>query len=180
MEDFTENAASYSADQVEARNEECYRYNIFTHQVLRVVLKELCFPLSTCSRILDAVCHDTVIYAPEERVMVLLPLHHIFSLMGTMIAPLYVNAMLVINNSLAAERCWPPAEISGNNHDWCTSLVSVAYKGLNEKIRHSAVAKLLLKYCFPCGSLSFSRFLFKTVHKKFGGHLKYMVCGVLP
>ena len=50
-----------------------------------------------------AVSHDVVIYTPEDRVMILLPFHHVLPLVGTIIAPLCVGATMVLNTSLAAE-----------------------------------------------------------------------------
>ncbi|MBP1670326.1 MAG: AMP-forming long-chain acyl-CoA synthetase, partial [Bacteroidetes bacterium] len=127
---------------------------------------------------LDAVCQDVPIYTKEERVMVLLPVHHVFSLVGTLIAPLYVHSTLVINTSLAAE------EMIGTLQKYKVSIMigvprlyQLLYKGLNEKIRQSIAAKLFLKISSLFNSLKLSRLLFGTVHKKFGGSLKYLVCG---
>ena len=95
---------------------------------------------------LDAVCHDVPIYTEDERVMVLLPVHHVFSLVGTLIAPLYVHATLVLNTSLAAE------EMIATLQKYKVSIMigvprlyQLLYKGLNEKIRQSMAAKLFLK-----------------------------------
>jgi long-chain acyl-CoA synthetase len=127
---------------------------------------------------LDAVCHDVPIYTEEERVMVLLPVHHVFSLVGTLIAPLYVHSTLVLNTSLAAE------EMIGTLQKYKVSIMigvprlyQLLYKGLNEKIRQSIAAKLFLKISSLFNSLKLSRLLFGTVHRKFGGSLKYLVCG---
>ena len=40
---------------------------------------------------IEAVTTDVEIYKSEDRVMILLPLHHIFPLVGTMVAPLSVG-----------------------------------------------------------------------------------------
>ena len=65
--------------------------------------------------------------------MVLLPLHHIFSLMGTMIAPLYVNSTLVFCISLAAD------ELLATLQQYKITIMigvprlyQLLYKGLNE------------------------------------------------
>ncbi len=38
-----------------------------------------------------------------DRVMILLPFHHILPLVGTIVAPLYSGGTMVLNTSLAAE-----------------------------------------------------------------------------
>jgi long-chain acyl-CoA synthetase len=127
---------------------------------------------------LDAVCHDVPVYTEDRRVMVLLPVHHVFSLVGTLIAPLYVHATLVLNTSLAAD------EMIGTLQKFKVGIMigvprlyQLLYKGLNEKIRQSLAAKFFLKVASLVNSKRLSRLLFATVHKKFGGSLEYMVCG---
>ena len=44
---------------------------------------------------IEAVTTDVEIYKTEDQVMILLPLHHIFPLVGTMVAPLSVGATVV-------------------------------------------------------------------------------------
>ncbi len=127
---------------------------------------------------LDGVCHDVPIYTSEDRVLVLLPVHHVFSLIGTIIAPLYVHSTLVLNSSLAADEM-----IATLQQHKVTIMIAVPrlyqllYKGLNEKINHSILARLFLSLATLFRSKKFSRLLFGTVHRKFGGHMKYMVTG---
>jgi long-chain acyl-CoA synthetase len=130
---------------------------------------------------LTAVCHDVPIFTANDRTMILLPFHHILPLVGSIIAPLYTGGTMVLNTSLAAD------DIMGTlNHYGITIMIGVPrlyqliYKGLKEKIRHSMVATIMLKIAGAVDSLSFSRILFGSVHKKFGGHLKYLVCGGAP
>ena len=52
---------------------------------------------------LNAVCRDVPIYMEGDRVMILLPFHHILPLVGTIVAPLYSGGTMVLNTSLAAE-----------------------------------------------------------------------------
>jgi long-chain acyl-CoA synthetase len=127
---------------------------------------------------LDAVCHHVKIYTPDDRVMALLPLHHIFPLMGTMIAPLYVGATIVLNTSLAADEILATLQ---QHH--VTIMIGVPrlyqlfYKGLKEKIRQNTIAKILLYIASLFNSRKVSRLLFASVHKKFGGSIKYLVSG---
>ena len=59
-------------------------------------------------------------------------------------------------------------------------LYQLIYKGLREKINQSLIAKTLVKIAGTVNSLKFSRIVFGSVQKKFGGHLKYLVCGGAP
>ena len=52
---------------------------------------------------IDAVSQGVKIFSADERVMLLLPLHHIFPLIGSMAAPLYVGATVAICPSLQSE-----------------------------------------------------------------------------
>ena len=52
---------------------------------------------------IEAVTTDVKIYNIDDRVMILLPLHHIFPLVGTMVAPLSVGGTVVFSPSMASE-----------------------------------------------------------------------------
>ncbi len=127
---------------------------------------------------LDAVCHHVKIFTPDDRVMALLPLHHIFPLMGTMIAPLYVGSTIVMNTSLAADEIMATLQ---QHH--VTIMIGVPrlyqlfYKGLKEKIKQNVIARILLQIASILNSRKVSRFLFASVHRKFGGSIKYLVSG---
>jgi len=130
---------------------------------------------------LTAVCHDVKIYTPEDRVMILLPLHHILPLVGTVVAPLYMNATMVLNTSLAAEdlmatlRNFKVTIMIG-----VPRLYQLIYKGLREKIHASAIARVLVSIAGFLNSQSFSGKVFASVHNKFGGHIRFLVCGGAP
>jgi long-chain acyl-CoA synthetase len=127
---------------------------------------------------IEGITRDVVIYHSFDRVMILLPLHHIFPLMGSMIIPLHTGGTVVISPSLSSEDI---LRTLGNNQ--ITLLIgvprfySLIRKGIKEKIDRSAVARFLFLLAKRVGSKSFSRFLFKTVHKKFGGAIRYLISG---
>ena len=130
---------------------------------------------------LTAVCQDVKIFTPGDRTMILLPFHHILPLVGTIVAPLYSGGTMVLNTSLAAE------DMMATLKDYQITIMigvprlyQLIYKGLREKIRHSMIARIMLWTAGRIGSLSFSRTLFGTVHKKFGGHIRFLVCGGAP
>lgn len=126
----------------------------------------------------DAVTHGVKIYSQDERVMLLLPLHHIFPLLGSMVAPLYVGATVAICPSLQSEDI-----INTLQENKITILIGVPRlykvisKGIMSKIKQKAVARLLYAFAEKMGSLTLSRKIFASVHKKFGGELKFLVAG---
>jgi long-chain acyl-CoA synthetase len=130
---------------------------------------------------LTAVCHDVPIFTSSEKTMILLPFHHILPLVGSIIAPLYTGGTMVLNTSLAAEDMLATLKQYGVTiMIGVPRLYQLIYKGLKEKISRSFVASSLVKLAGMVNSLSFSRTLFGSVHEKFGGHLKYLVCGGAP
>ncbi|MBN1158891.1 MAG: AMP-binding protein [Bacteroidales bacterium] len=130
---------------------------------------------------LTAVCKDVPIYTPDDRVMILLPLHHILPLVGTIIAPFFAKGTIVMNTSLSAENLIGILQkFKVTIMIGVPRLYQVIYKGLREKIRQNAAARMLLWLSRRVHSISFSRRLFLTVHKKFGGAIKYLVSGGAP
>jgi long-chain acyl-CoA synthetase len=118
------------------------------------------------------------IYHENCRVMVLLPLHHIFPLIGTMVAPMYVGGMSAISPSMTSE------DIMGTlQNNKITIIIGVPRlyaairKGIMDKINKSAVARLLFAVAKRLNSRKFSRKIFGAVHEKFGGAIEFLVSG---
>ncbi len=130
---------------------------------------------------LNAVCRDVPIYVEGDRIMILLPFHHILPLVGTIVAPLYSGGTMVLNTSLAAEDLMATLkQYKVTIMIGVPRLYQLIYKGLREKINGSLVARMMVKLAESVDSLSFSRKIFGSVQKKFGGYLKYLVCGGAP
>ena len=127
---------------------------------------------------IKAVCIDVPIYNKDETVMAMLPLHHILPLLGCIVAPLYVGAKVAFTPSLNSEDI-----VKTLNDNQVSILVSVPrfytvlFKGIKAKIDQKGIAKLLFKLAGKINSLAFSKKIFGSIHKKFGGHVKYMVSG---
>ncbi|GAF02994.1 AMP-binding protein [Saccharicrinis fermentans] len=124
------------------------------------------------------VSRDVKIYQADDRVMMLLPLHHIFGLVGNMILPMYMGAMAAIPPSMASD------DIIKTLQDNKITLLlgvprlySAIHKGVKDKINKSKVAGALFSLAEKVNSKAFSKFVFGTVHKKFGGSIRFMVCG---
>ncbi len=126
----------------------------------------------------DAVSNQINIYTKDAVVMMLLPMHHIFPLMGTMIAPLFVGGTIAVSPSMASE------DIIKTLQENKVSIIigvprlyAAIRKGIRTKIDSSVIARGLFKLAKSIDSKSFSRKIFKSAHQKFGGAVKYMVSG---
>ncbi len=126
---------------------------------------------------IEAVTEDVNIYRFEDRVMVLLPLHHIFPLMGTLIIPLSVGGTIIFSPSMASEDLMATLKHGITIIIGVPRLYNLIIKSVRDKINKSGVAKLLFKLAEKKNSLSFSRKIFGSVQRKFGGHIKYLVSG---
>lgn len=127
---------------------------------------------------IDAVTRQVPIYTSKDVIMMLLPLHHIFPLMGTMILPLCIGAKIALSPSMASE------DIIKTLQDNKVSIIigvprlyTAIRKGIRTKIDNSIIARSLFKLAGRINSMAFSKIIFRSVHKKFGGAIKHMVSG---
>lgn len=125
-----------------------------------------------------AVSEHIPIYSESSRVMVLLPLHHIFPLMGTMVIPLYLGATIAISPSMASEDIM--ATLRNNSITIIIGvprLYAAIRKGIMDKVNKSALARMLFGIASKLKSKGFSKKIFNTVHQKLGGSVEVLVSG---
>ena len=121
---------------------------------------------------------DAKIFHPESQVLVLLPLHHVFPLIGSLMVPLYAGGTIVICPSMQT-----PDLMKTLADNQVTVMIGVPrlydliYRGLVAKINKSFVARIFLNLVYLTGSRKLGSILFKKVHIGLGGHLKYMIAG---
>lgn len=124
------------------------------------------------------VAHNVPIFTPERRTLILLPLHHVLPLVGTLIAPIYAGGGVAICPSLSGPDIMETlcrgkvAIMVGVPRLWQT-----LYVGIKKKIDQSAIARLLFSVSKMAKSPTLSKILFSSVRKKMGGHIEYCVCG---
>ena len=118
------------------------------------------------------------IYDENQCFLVLLPIHHILPLLGSVIGPLAVQAKIAISPSMMTDDIIKTlADNRVSIMIGVPRLYEVIRKGIMDRINSSAVARLLFRFAEIVNSKKFSRKLFRQVHNKFGGAVKYMVCG---
>lgn len=125
-----------------------------------------------------AVCFDVPIFNEERRTLVLLPLHHVLPLVGTMVIPLMMGGGVAICPTMSGPDIMDTlcrgkvAIMVGVPRLWQT-----LYFGIKKKIDAHAITRFLFWVCSKAGSPSLSKTIFKSVHEKMGGHITYCVCG---
>lgn len=127
---------------------------------------------------IDAVTNQVPIFNSGTRVLLLLPLHHVFPFAGALLAGIFAGGTIYIAENLATEtlfRIFKEGKITVVLG--VPRLYETIAKGIMKKINASFVAKALYNLSALVGSNAFSKFLFKSVHSKFGGEIKHLVSG---
>jgi len=127
---------------------------------------------------IEAVSDIIPIFTDFRNVLVLLPIHHVLPLVGSIIAPLKAHTTIAFAPSMAAEDI-----IATLKENKIAIIIGVPRlyeaigKGIVDKINKSTAAKILFKLAKKIDSPAFSKKVFKQVHDKFGGKVEYMVSG---
>lgn len=127
---------------------------------------------------INSVSISVPIFREDSNVMILLPLHHAFPLIGSLIAPLYVGGTVHIAEGMTAE-----AILKTLNDGKVSIIIGVPRlydtltKGVMAKINAKFITRILYKIVKAIGSQTLSKMVFKSVHKKFGGHIEFLVSG---
>ncbi|MCF7997303.1 MAG: AMP-binding protein [Chromatiaceae bacterium] len=127
---------------------------------------------------IESISEDVPIYTPGQRVLALLPLHHIFPLLGALITPLYTGGTCVFSPSMASEDM-----LRALNDHQVTIIIGVPRlyrlitKSIKDKINASRLTRLLFQLAAKINSPAFSKRLFAKVHARFGGHVRFLVSG---
>lgn len=125
-----------------------------------------------------SVSRDVPIFNKQRRTLILLPLHHVLPLVGTVIVPIICGGGVAICPSMSGPdimQTLARGEVAifvGVPRLW-----QMLYAGIKKKIDASALTRGLFWFCKTMNSPRLSRVIFSTVHKKLGGHLAYCVSG---
>ncbi len=121
---------------------------------------------------------DCKIYIPERQVMIFLPLHHIFPLVGSMMVSLFVGCTIPMAPSMqSADLMKTFADNEVGVFLGVPRLYELMYRGIKAKIDKSAIARFMFWMVLKTKNRKLGKTLFKKVHDGFGGHLQYMISG---
>ncbi len=127
---------------------------------------------------LNEIINGVAIFNIDSRVILLLPLHHIFPFAGALLAPILSGGTVYIAENIA------PETILKLLHEGKITVVigvprlyEALAKGIMKKINASIPAKILYKLASLIGSRKLSKTLFKSVQDKFGGYMEFFVSG---
>lgn len=124
------------------------------------------------------VCEEVKIFDSTRRTLMLLPVHHVLPLMGTLIIPILQGGGVAICPSMSGPDIMDTlckgkvAIFIGVPRLWQT-----LYAGIKKKIDANLVTRSLFKICEKANSRALSRFVFQSIRKKMGGHITYCVSG---
>jgi long-chain acyl-CoA synthetase len=125
-----------------------------------------------------AVTEDVKIFNADRPVLMLLPLHHIFPLVGSMVAPLKTGSCVVMSPSMQSAdiietlKSNPVKIMIG-----VPRLYELLYKGIKAKIDAKAIGRLFYRIVKLSHSRRLAKKIFKKVHGGLGGKLEIMVSG---
>lgn len=127
-----------------------------------------------------SVSTEVEIFSPKIRTIVLLPLHHVLPLMGSVIVPMETGGGVAICPSLTA------ADIMGTLQNAHVGLMigvprlwQLLYNGIKKVIDAHFYTRWLFTLCEKVDNRSFSKLIFGSVHKKMGG-VRFCVSGGAP
>lgn len=120
----------------------------------------------------------TNIVTPKDSVIALLPFHHSYPLMTTILAPLQLGSTICIVKEISSDI------ILKNLQEHKISifigvprLFDLLHKSIIQKISSSIIAKTVFNIAKFVNSKLISKVIFSKLHKKFGGNIKYFVSG---
>ncbi len=125
-----------------------------------------------------AVSVDVPIFTPDRRTLILLPLHHVLPLQGTLIMPIVIGAGVALCPSLSGPDIMGTLQkgrvaiFLGVPRLWQT-----LFGGIKKKLDSNFVTRFLFWLCKKADNLALSRTIFAKVHKMMGGNIQIMVSG---
>ena len=117
-------------------------------------------------------------FRETDRVLALLPMHHIFPLLGAGVVPLGKGATIVFLKEVSSQ-----AMVEALQKYKITFIIGVPklwemlHKKIMEKINGGKITKFIFKLAEKVNSKNFSRKIFKKVHDGFGGNIRFFVSG---
>jgi len=121
---------------------------------------------------------ETGVASREDSTLAILPFHHSYPLMVTLLLPLHLGATVVFLDRLT------PEDIVEKLQRYRISILvgvprlyTLFHRRMMERIEGNPVARLLFALMKRVNSPALRRKIFSKAHDAFGGNLKYMVSG---
>ena len=117
-------------------------------------------------------------FRTTDRVLALLPMHHIFPLLGAGVVPLGKGSTIVFLKEVSSQ-----AMVEALQKYKITFIIGVPklwemlHKKIMEKINSGKITKFIFKLAEKINNKNFSRKIFKKVHDGFGGNIRFFVSG---
>lgn len=125
-----------------------------------------------------SVSEEVKIFHEGLCTLVLLPLHHILPLLGSLIAPLVTEGCVAFCPSMAAGDLMKT--LQDNKVGMIIGvprLYSTIVKGVMDKVNATSAGRTMFKICEKLQWRWLSRKVFSAVHEKMGGHVEFLVSG---
>lgn len=115
---------------------------------------------------------------PQDRLLALLPYHHVLPLSINLLMAIHIGTLIVINDELSAQ------SILGALKKYKITIVvgvprlwEMIHKGIMAKIKENKIVLTLFNLCRKIGSEFLSKIVFKKVHDTLGGNIRFLVSG---
>lgn len=114
----------------------------------------------------------------KDKTIAILPFHHSYPLMVSLLVPIRIGAMIVFLDRLS------PDDILRKFQDYKVSILvgvpriySLFHRRIFEKINSNLFIKTLFRFVKFLNSQRLSKVVFREVHRQFGGNVRYFVSG---
>lgn len=115
---------------------------------------------------------------PQDRVLALLPYHHVLPLSINLLMAIHIGTLIVINDELSAQaiqnalKTYKITIVVGVPRLW-----EMIHKGIMGKIKANGMALKMFNICKKIKSQTLSKIIFKKVHEGLGGNIRFLVSG---
>ena len=122
--------------------------------------------------------YEKGIFDHRDQILALLPFHHVLPLTATILLMLRYQTSIVFVRKIASKEIFEALE-----KNRVTALIGVPrvfklfYDGIKQQIDAKFITRAIFKIMSKSKSIPLKRKVFSKVHKKFGGHLDFIVAG---
>ena len=122
--------------------------------------------------------YEKGIFDHRDQILAILPFHHVLPLTATVLLMLRYQTSIVFVRKIASKEIFEALE-----KNRVTALIGVPrvfklfYDGIKQQIDAKFITRAIFKIMSKSKSIPLKRKVFSKVHKKFGGHLDFIVAG---